>query len=343
LIQLETTDESLIRKIYDVIYFNDRYYVFDGRQEKILCFDSTGKYLFKILQKGQGPEEYVTLTNFNIDSYNNQLLLLEHYGSLLTFDLEGKFISKIRLPAEIGSYSEVFVIDQNSLLFSSMFNRELVFYDKINNITYDRRYAPDSEVISKSVNLFSITTKTYKYNGNLFFSPPPSNEIINLSDSTIFSWNFGKLTNTKETIERLKDFILRSEGDFRPQRPYFTYDWVGEKLLHNVPLRNFETSRYIATILNCGRGCLRHVFFDKQTGKAIVFSKTTEGICFSSPIFNDESMITYNWDHPIDDNLDRRLSHLYYHPSIFTEKQRQLYESRKEDDNPFLVKYNFKQ
>jgi hypothetical protein len=91
-VQLETNAECLIAHATKIIFYDNRYYVFDVRQQAIFCFDSTGKFVFKIANRGQGPEEYLNLEDFNIDSYNQQVLLLVPFGSLVTFDTDGKCI-----------------------------------------------------------------------------------------------------------------------------------------------------------------------------------------------------------------------------------------------------------
>jgi hypothetical protein len=95
--------------------------------------------------------------------------------------------------------------------------------------------------------------------------------------------------------------------------------------------------------VSLGRGKLKHVFFDKKTKKFIVFNKTKEDINFLWQKFCGESIISYDRGFNPNGNLDIELTLHYYHPDIFTEEQKRLYESRKDDDNPFLVKYNFKQ
>ncbi|MDR3095059.1 MAG: 6-bladed beta-propeller, partial [Bacteroidales bacterium] len=56
-IPLETSPECLIGRIDKIISFDDKYYILDRQTESILVFDSTGKYLFKIAQIGNGPGE----------------------------------------------------------------------------------------------------------------------------------------------------------------------------------------------------------------------------------------------------------------------------------------------
>ncbi len=344
LIPLETNEQSLIAVIDKVIYFNDRYYILDIKQQVLFCFDSAGKFLFRISQRGHAPEEYLRLEDFNIDSYNNQLLLLEPYGHLLVFDLDGQFISKTRLPSEVHAYNEVFPLDTNRIVFSSLYNFELVFYNRSKNIIYDRRYGARDEKITNAN--FMPVRCTYYYNGHLYFSPQPSNEIINLSDSTVFSWDFGKRTNTKEVIENMENFILTTKIDVRPkERPYYEqYDWIGEEILGNIPFFNFESSRYRFCALQTKHNFMKYIFYDKKTEKAFVFDKTKEGICFGIPECNEESIIMCErgwWKKTGNPDIDK--DHVYYNPDIFTDEQKQLLKSGRDDDNPFLVKYNFKQ
>jgi len=340
---LETTAQSLIKNTSQVVYFNDRYYVLDGSQSILFCFGSDGKYLFKIAQQGQGPEEYLRLDYFNIDPYNNQLLLLESYGNLLVFDLDGQFISKTRLPSETPAYNEVHSIDENRLLFISASFDELLFYDQNKNTIYEHFFSEEGRVLRAGQ--FYVTGRVYNYNGDLFFSPQPSNEIINLSDGTVFSWNFGKRTNTKEVVEDVKIFISKSNPKiFHHTREHFhAYDWIGRNKLGNIPHWNFETFRYRFCALDTRQSFMKFIFYEKKTDQSFVFSKTKENICFLRPQFNGESLVMFYRGQKQGGNPDIDKDLVYYHPDIFTKEQRQLYESRKDDDNPFLVKYNFKQ
>ena len=344
LVLLETTDQSLIKNIRQVIYFNDRYYVLDSDQAILFCFDSNGKYLFKVAQFGQGPEEYLRLEHFNIDPHNNQLLLLEPYGNLLAFDLDGQFLSKTRLPKEVPAYNDVYVTGENRLVFTSLSYNELLFYDRNENSIYDRLFNEDGRKLRDGY--FFIIYRIYNHNSDLFFSPPLSNDIINLSDRTVFSWNFGKRTNTKKMIEEVKGFISKSDQEnFRPTpQHYYVYDWVGQNKLGNIPLFNFESSRYRFCALQTKQSFTKYIFCDKKTGQSFVFDKTKENICFWYPQFSGESIIMHEkGERRTFDNPDVEKDFIYYNPNIFTKEQQQLYESRRDDDNPFLVKYNFKQ
>jgi len=52
-VQLETNKECLIGSVTEVFFYNNRYYIFDLKQQGMFCFDDTGSYLFKIFKKGR--------------------------------------------------------------------------------------------------------------------------------------------------------------------------------------------------------------------------------------------------------------------------------------------------
>ncbi|MDR2146898.1 MAG: 6-bladed beta-propeller [Tannerella sp.] len=326
-VQLETTDDCLISSISKVIFHENKYYVLDLRLQTLFCFDAQGKYQFKIFRKGQGPQDYIYLEDFNIDPFNSQLLLVEPFGSLLLFELKnGTFIEKVKLPREIGAYNEVYPLDKNRLFFVTNTEYHVCFYDRSSNTIIERRFETDTRL----ENVFNSSYKTYIYNGDVFFSPPPTNEIVNMSKGTSFFWDFGKKNNSPDNISKLRKLMI-DEG-VKPKG-----DYVGEGYLNYAIIFNFETIRYKLSILNRGHLRFQHVFVDKETQKVHVFDKTTENIRFIFPDFSEESIILY------DRGFGYEITLPFYDENNLTDEQKNLIKSHNpEDDNPFLVKYNFK-
>lgn len=97
-INLETTENCLIGKIKDVIISSERIFVLDDRLSIIWIFDKEGRYLNKIDSKGNGPEEYKTLKQFDYDEQNQTILLLDVWTkTILSYDLNGAFVKKVTL------------------------------------------------------------------------------------------------------------------------------------------------------------------------------------------------------------------------------------------------------
>jgi hypothetical protein len=84
-IPLQTTDSSLIGPfILKIINRENRIYVRNsGLEGEILCFDLVGKFLFKLHNKGRGPEEYLSITDFDVSSDNKTLVLLSDLNQKL--------------------------------------------------------------------------------------------------------------------------------------------------------------------------------------------------------------------------------------------------------------------
>ena len=76
IIPLETNDSSLIRNITKIIPFNNKFYILDYIKAEILFFDESGRYLSKIRDKGDGPNQYVNISDFDIDRSRNILICL---------------------------------------------------------------------------------------------------------------------------------------------------------------------------------------------------------------------------------------------------------------------------
>ena len=103
-ISLELTDESIIGFVQKVIFQNDRLIVLDGSMDaKIMVFDSEGKFIRNISQKGQGPGEFVNINDITFVSKENNIYIATHENKILCFNIDGTFINecKVKYPEYI--------------------------------------------------------------------------------------------------------------------------------------------------------------------------------------------------------------------------------------------------
>lgn len=83
-VSLETTEESLIRQVEKVVLTDNKIYILDRLEYQILVFNSSGKFLHKIKMLGQGPGEYVNLSDFSVKG--DTIYLLDRMaGKLLIY------------------------------------------------------------------------------------------------------------------------------------------------------------------------------------------------------------------------------------------------------------------
>ena len=71
-IPLETTSNSIMGRIISVKIRNKHIYVATV-DNKIFCFDVSGKYLFNLDKAGKGPEEYLYCSEFDVNESNSIL------------------------------------------------------------------------------------------------------------------------------------------------------------------------------------------------------------------------------------------------------------------------------
>lgn len=92
LIPLETNDGCLIRFISKIAFYKEHIYILDALDKGVLAFDMHGHFVRGYKHLGQGPEEYVSLTDFSIQ--NDTLHLIDcGQGRLLSYTLDDAFIS----------------------------------------------------------------------------------------------------------------------------------------------------------------------------------------------------------------------------------------------------------
>lgn len=100
---LETTDESLIQSIGKIIFHNNHIYILDKKERKIVIFDNTGRFINTFKHFGNGPGEYLSLTDLNI--INDTLLLLDRIGGkLIKYNLSDSLLQTTSFTRAKGMY-----------------------------------------------------------------------------------------------------------------------------------------------------------------------------------------------------------------------------------------------
>ena len=121
LIPLETNDSSLIHTCNKIAYEYQRFYIHDFNQHAVFVFDSTGMFLFSTLNlKGQGPGEYVSMTDFCINPYTGSLEILDAFSSRIrVYDKDGIFIKNIILDESLLPMGKFIPLSSDLYLFDS--------------------------------------------------------------------------------------------------------------------------------------------------------------------------------------------------------------------------------
>jgi hypothetical protein len=121
IVDLETTNSSLVGLSIDRIeIYGNKIFVLNSLQShnNILCFDFSGKYLFGIDRRGQGPEEYASLYDFLIDKNLHHLVLHCDDRRFLHFDIQGNFLYEVKPDDNYSAMYSICLNDSTYLAFN---------------------------------------------------------------------------------------------------------------------------------------------------------------------------------------------------------------------------------
>ena len=96
-IPLETTNEFLCPGNLKATVSDNLIAVTDPKGSAIILFDRTGKGLKNINKRGQGPGEYLMVSEIALDEDNNEMYVLDMIlTQIFVYDLQGKFIRSFK-------------------------------------------------------------------------------------------------------------------------------------------------------------------------------------------------------------------------------------------------------
>ncbi len=111
IIPLETNENSLVGTLNAGIVNDDRIYIFDFKQQILLSFDLTGKFIRQIGQRGAGPSEYLEIRDFCVT--NDRIYILD-FRKMHSFDkISGEHVDSWPLNMSKGfNPVRIFVVDK---------------------------------------------------------------------------------------------------------------------------------------------------------------------------------------------------------------------------------------
>jgi hypothetical protein len=115
-VHLEDSKASYIKEASRIRVHKNRIYIFDQVQNKLFIFKNNGDFVSQAIIRGKGPGEVAIAADFDIDIFNDLLLILElSKKSLIVYDLDGKYQRTIQL-------------DFQSQLFACLNDETYAFY-----------------------------------------------------------------------------------------------------------------------------------------------------------------------------------------------------------------------
>jgi len=92
-IQLETTKQSLVADIMDLVVTEKFFFILSSTQQ-ILQFSREGKFIRQISMLGNGPREHRQVLTIFVNAKKGRIYLAEMFGRILEYDFNGVFIGE---------------------------------------------------------------------------------------------------------------------------------------------------------------------------------------------------------------------------------------------------------
>jgi hypothetical protein len=335
-IKLSNEENAIIGNINKIVIEDSCFFILDRYKTKSLKkFHSDGSYLATIGKQGAGPEEYVEPTDFIIN--NGEIIVYDQFKSdLKYYDVNGNFRYKKNVP---------FIFFK----FSRLSPDHYMFYgvnadnDHLQSIVDYSVFESDSSFVLKSRSFYRPKDKYVSYLSENNFSPYKESIFYHpLYNDTIYSIRGNDLQaeyvidfQEKKLPEQLmlqKNDRERTKAGDTDQYAFFPGNYV-------------RTDDYLYFEYSIERLVHRGIYSNK-TGKTIIgngFLNDINGIFPYQNILTstgDNILVGYMHSHQIGDKFEKYPRAEWI--KQIGERNTQIAESIKSEDNPILLFYKIK-
>ncbi|MBN1186417.1 MAG: 6-bladed beta-propeller [Bacteroidales bacterium] len=162
IVKLETLDTCLVRHVSQIVKTKD--YIFINDMNKVLQFDSDGKFIRQIGSIGHGPGQYYGVFGMTIDTSSKSVIISAIY-QLLCYDFNGRFLNSI---LKTGDFTTDYMCFINGQLWT--YNKRLVipidkgkFLEQGWLYIYDRQLNITDSILTRQV---FVNNRAFQF-GNL--------------------------------------------------------------------------------------------------------------------------------------------------------------------------------
>jgi hypothetical protein len=273
---LEDHDYAIISDITAMQIFDGKIYILDAwKVGKLFVYDrATGKYLKEIGSRGEGPEEYLGIAGFCIDTIRKEIFLLDPAKNKIhNYDIEtGKYIANVNIPDEI--WCRYVSFSNNKLYLNTMY-----FID------YERNDTRIAEIDFKTGEMKGYISGN-KY--NLGWNKP-----------SYTGWSF--FVTPDKYVEEYMNTVFILETD--TVRPYLTVkykDWMTKEFLYTDDDEDGTISIHHSVYADAqDKACQIHSYV--EWGDYIYFEYRQNG--YYPVLYNKKTGETHHYEDIINDLL----------------------------------------
>jgi hypothetical protein len=197
-----SNDDILFKGIDKIKVINNTVYILDQRLKKLVVFDFTGTGIGSVGHFGQGPEEYLQITDFDVNDAGDIYFIDGNTDRLFVFNKNLQFVSRKNMPFEADI---IHCLSNNKLLFGlSSWNKRANENKKIVITDIDMKTEQSCmEYDEYHDDSYWISDYTFvNVGGNILYNKPIDNFVYQFSDAGILTkawfFDFGKKSVPKE-------------------------------------------------------------------------------------------------------------------------------------------------
>lgn len=125
----DSGEKATFGRIDKIQIINSHIYLLDKRLRTLAVYNMEGQFIVKVGKRGQGPSEYINITDFTVDSLGNICVLDGTLDKVLFYNSDFQFVDEKKLPFEADILQ---LLDNEHLMFGlSSWNEGLNNGDKI--------------------------------------------------------------------------------------------------------------------------------------------------------------------------------------------------------------------
>jgi hypothetical protein len=228
-INLKTPESFKLTFASKIQKINEKFLVLDAKKKLLFAFDNTGNFIGQVGKKGEGPQEYKEVTDFNINPNSMEINIFSRADhAILQFDSNLSFKKRIKLNNWASQFG---ILDSGNFAFYSFLGEEEGSSFNINI------YNSAGKKLDQRMKIPPIENEiAMNYSGfinNEFYSYPLSSKIFKIqenkgNDSLVYIINFpnkfeeedifdfGSYLNPKNNIKKniLSKFEIGNNGEF---------------------------------------------------------------------------------------------------------------------------------
>lgn len=270
IIPLETMDTCLINDIHQLHVMNQKIYVTDGKMGIVYIFDENGKYMNAIRNQGNGPHDYIRITNVDVDAFNNRLIVGDAFSRrFFLYDVLGNLQQTIQL-----SFPPRQIVSEKSGVFLNLYGGSDLVYDDPNQEQYHIHVIDSTGHLINTVlkdqtlqrlDIGTSLTTNYLPTGEILYLPMLSDTIYQINSPTDIRpvYAFNNLSSYKllsrEDKENMSYIYGRKNDVEEKEKEGYLLSWGGFLSTDNFMFFQFGWNKWL------------RLYYSKENKRSVTF------------------------------------------------------------------------